>query len=135
VSDTVASGQGAGPVRWTPDRHILYTANVSGNDDIWAVRPDGSDLQQLTTSTGFDGFPTVAPDGRYIAFSVAKEHFTFHTLDFEAIDELKALLPEAKFGRGSAKIKFSDRAAIPVLFDMCGKIVARAGKGNSSKWR
>jgi uncharacterized protein YdhG (YjbR/CyaY superfamily) len=72
-------------------------------------------------------------DGNYIAFSIAKDHFTFHTLDFEMIEELKLRLPKSKFGRGSAKIGFSDRAAIPVLFEMCRKIVARSSAGKTIK--
>ena len=61
----------------------------------------------------------------YIAFSLAKEHFTYHSLDFEMIEELKKLLPMAKFGKGSAKVSYTDKAAIPVLFEMSRKIVAR----------
>ncbi len=62
--------------------------------------------------------------GTYIAFSTAKSHFTFHTLDFERIEELKTLLPKASFGKGSAKVKYTDKAAQPILFDMCHRIVA-----------
>ena len=69
--------------------------------------------------------PTYKFNKMYIAFSIAKSHFTFHTLDFEMIEELKILLPGAKFGKGSAKIKYSDIDTIPVLFDMCKKIVNR----------
>lgn len=70
--------------------------------------------------------PTYKFDGQCIAFSAAQDHFTFHTLDFEMIDELKSLLPKAKFGRGSAKIAYADRAAIPILFEMCRKIIDRS---------
>lgn len=69
--------------------------------------------------------PTYKFKGMYIAFSVAKDHFSFHTLDFEMIEELKTLLPQAKFGKGCAKVKYSDKAAIPILFNMCQKIIAR----------
>jgi uncharacterized protein YdhG (YjbR/CyaY superfamily) len=72
--------------------------------------------------------PTWKFDRTYIAFSAAKEHFTFHTLDFEMIEELKTLLPKAKFGRGSAKVKYTDRVSIPILFDMAQKIVKRNRK-------
>jgi uncharacterized protein YdhG (YjbR/CyaY superfamily) len=72
--------------------------------------------------------PTWKFDRTYIAFSAAKEHFTFHTLDFEMIEELKTLLPKAKFGRGSAKVKYTDRVSIPILFDMAHKIVKRNRK-------
>lgn len=68
---------------------------------------------------------------QYVAFSVAKEHFTFHTLDFEMIEELKSLLPGAKFGKGSAKIPYEDRAARQVLFDMIRKIMERSRTGQA----
>jgi len=69
--------------------------------------------------------PTWKFNRTYIAFSAAKEHFTFHTLDFEMIEDLKTRLPKAKFGKGSAKVKYTDRDAIPILFDAARQIVAR----------
>ncbi len=67
-------------------------------------------------------------NGQYIAFSLAKEHFTFHTLDFEMIEEMKTLMPKAKFGRGSAKVRFQDREYMPVLFNAIERIVKRNEK-------
>lgn len=64
-------------------------------------------------------------NGTYIAFSAAKDHFSFHTIDFAMIEELKELLPEAKFGKGCAKVSYKDTDYIPVLFAMCRKIVDR----------
>ena len=59
----------------------------------------------------------------HIAFSVAKDHFTFHTIDFEIIEELKKLLPKEKFGRGCIKIKFSHIETKNILYEMCRKII------------
>ena len=70
--------------------------------------------------------PTYKFNRKYIAFSVAKDHFTYHSLDFEMINALKNLLPKAKFGKGCAKISYNDKAAIPILFDMSRKIVERS---------
>jgi uncharacterized protein YdhG (YjbR/CyaY superfamily) len=80
--------------------------------------------------------PTYKFDGQYIAFSVAQDHFTFHTLDFDMIEELKTLLPKAKFGKGSAKVRYDDKEAIPTLFEMAKKIVARsrANPGKKTKY-
>jgi len=64
VPNTVASW----PIRWTPDGRILYGASVSGNYDVWAIRPDGSNPRQLTTSPGVDGWATAAPDNRSVVF-------------------------------------------------------------------
>jgi eukaryotic-like serine/threonine-protein kinase len=68
VPDTVTTGTIGGPIRWTPDGQIVYTAAVGGNYDIWALRPDGGNPRQLTTSAALDGRAVVAPDGQYIAF-------------------------------------------------------------------
>jgi len=57
------------------------------------MRQNFPDLKE----TIFYGMPAFWFNNQYIAFSVAKEHFTFHTLDFEMIEELKTLLPKAKF--------------------------------------
>jgi uncharacterized protein YdhG (YjbR/CyaY superfamily) len=76
--------------------------------------------------------PTYKFNGQFIGFSVAKEHFSFHTIDFEMIEELKTQLPKAKFGRGCAKVKFTDKDAIPILFKMAKKIVDRS-KANPPK--
>jgi Tol biopolymer transport system component/predicted Ser/Thr protein kinase len=65
VPDRVSSHWRIG---WTPDGRILHTATVSGNPDVWTVRPDGSDLRQLTTSPGSDRAAVAAADGRYIVF-------------------------------------------------------------------
>ena len=70
--------------------------------------------------------PTYKFNRNYIAFSIAKDHFTYHSLDFEMIEALKNLLPKAKFGKGSAKVNYNDRAAIPILFEMSRKIVERS---------
>lgn len=113
--------------------------------DDYINKYDGEKREWLDTMVGFmrKSFPDLEEtifyqmpafrfNDQYIAFSVAKEHFTFHTLDFEMIDELKTLLPKAKFGKGSAKVRFSDREAIPVLFEMSRKIVERSRAGRSA---
>jgi TolB protein len=54
---------------WSPDGEwIVFESWRTGNGDIYLMRPDGSDLQQLTTSGAEDGNPTFSPDGRYIVF-------------------------------------------------------------------
>ena len=67
----------------------------------------------------------------YVAFSIAKDHFTFHTLDFDQIEALKERLPRAKFGKGSAKIPFNERGYIPVLKETIDRIMAHAAAGET----
>lgn len=99
---------------------------------------EGEQKEWLTTFVSFmrGNFPDIAEaisyqmpmykfHGKYIAFSAAKDHFSYHSLDFEMIEELKKLLPKAKFGKGCAKVSFADKEYIPILFDMSRKIVER----------
>jgi tetratricopeptide (TPR) repeat protein len=55
---------------WSPagDR-IAYVGNQTGNDEIWVMRADGSEQQQLTMNEWeWDKHPTWSPDGTSIAF-------------------------------------------------------------------
>lgn len=52
-----------------PDgRSLVVMSKRSGNWDIYRVNIDGTNLQQLTTSSANDGLPTWSPDGSGIAF-------------------------------------------------------------------
>ncbi len=60
---------------WTPDgQRILFTsmegsdADGRPNEDVWIMRPDGSDAQQLTTNGSADRYPQMSPDGRSVYF-------------------------------------------------------------------
>jgi Tol biopolymer transport system component/DNA-binding winged helix-turn-helix (wHTH) protein len=55
-------------VSWFPDGKIAYVSSASGNDDIWAMKPDGTEQAQLTTDDSTDYLPRVSPDGRFIIF-------------------------------------------------------------------
>ena len=53
---------------WSPDgARILFTRRVDAvNFDIYTIRPDGSDLQRLTTSRANDGHAVWTADGRIL---------------------------------------------------------------------
>jgi len=53
---------------WSAEGLIAFSRLSSGNGDIFVVRPDGSDLRQLTSSAEQDESPVFSPDGRWIAF-------------------------------------------------------------------
>lgn len=78
--------------------------------------------------------PTYKFSNTYIAFSIAKNHFTFHTLDFDCIEMLKDQLPKATFGKGCAKIKYTDKEAKQILFQMFEYIIKRH-KDNINKMK
>ena len=56
---------------WSPDgQRILFTRKLSGNNfDIFTIRPDGSDLQQLTTTQANDAHAVWTDDSKYIMWS------------------------------------------------------------------
>ena len=55
---------------WAPNNEwIAFVSNVTGNDEIWKIRPDGTDVTQLTFNTWeWDKHPSWSPDSQRIAF-------------------------------------------------------------------
>jgi len=54
---------------WSPDgMWILFASDRAGNHDLWRMRPDGSDPQQLTDSIDEEWGAAWSPDGSTIAF-------------------------------------------------------------------
>ena len=49
---------------YTPDgQWVYFNSDRAGNFDVWRVRPDGSDLEQITSDAYEDWFPHPSPDG------------------------------------------------------------------------
>jgi imidazolonepropionase-like amidohydrolase/Tol biopolymer transport system component len=61
--------------RWSPDgRHIAFTSDRGGGDNIWTMAADGSDPVQVSKETfRLLNQPEWSPDGQFI---VARKHFT-----------------------------------------------------------
>lgn len=79
---------------WTPDgKTILYTSmegtDPTGrpNQDIWMMKADGSDKQQLTTNGSADRFPLMSPAGDEIYFlSNRGESWAIWRMPFENLE-------------------------------------------------
>ncbi len=57
------------PLAWSPDSmRILMTSDRSGQDDLWMIRPDGSDPVKLTDTADLERYAAWSPDGSTIAF-------------------------------------------------------------------
>lgn len=54
---------------YSSDGKIYFASTMSGNDEIWSIRPDGSEQRQLTNEPGGDGSPIGSPDGKTIFFT------------------------------------------------------------------
>lgn len=56
------------PVVLVAQERIAYVATVDTNSDIWSMKTDTTDPQQLTKNPAGDGDPWYSPDGSRIAF-------------------------------------------------------------------
>lgn len=50
-------------------KKIVFISNKNGNEDIFSMNLDGSELTQLTDYPGKDAYPAVSPDGKKIAYT------------------------------------------------------------------
>jgi TolB protein len=54
---------------WSPDgSRIAFQSNRTGNNEIFLMNPDGTDVLQLTSHAATDAAPEWSPDGERIAF-------------------------------------------------------------------
>jgi len=68
VNLTNSKGLDDGP-EYAPDGKYIYFNSVrSGTMQIWRMRPDGSNPEQLTNDGWNNWFPHISPDGQWIAF-------------------------------------------------------------------
>lgn len=53
---------------YSPDgKYIYYNGNQSGTMQIWRMKPDGSEKEQLTFDEYNNWFPHISPDGKWIS--------------------------------------------------------------------
>lgn len=54
---------------WAPDGKVVYALNFGDNFDLYLFDPREGTSKQLTANSGYNNFPAVSPDGRYIVFN------------------------------------------------------------------
>jgi Tol biopolymer transport system component len=54
---------------YSPDgKYIYYNGSHTGSMQLWRMKPDGSEREQLTSDKYNNWFPHISPDGKWIAF-------------------------------------------------------------------
>jgi TolB protein len=48
---------------------VMHTTGGMGNFELWLINSDGSGLERITYSDGFDGFPMFSPDGKKLVWA------------------------------------------------------------------
>jgi TolB protein len=65
----VPEGAHADGPEYSPDgKHIYFNASYTGTMQLWRMKTDGSQQEQLTFDEYNDWFPHISPDGEWIAF-------------------------------------------------------------------
>ena len=74
---------------WAPNgRYIVFAANVSGSQNLFLIRPDGSNLMQLTQNDVEENKPCFSPDSNFIMYSVGQDEMS----EIEIRDENGAVI-------------------------------------------
>lgn len=86
ASDTTADWYSyhAGPPCWDANTNtISYMAFQKGNYSIFTIKPDGTDVRQLTDDSMNQGYHAWSPDGKWIVFDgsdLQNEHFDIYLM-------------------------------------------------------
>ncbi len=56
-------------VAFAPHGKIIFSSEMSGNEEIWSINADGSEQRQLTNDAADDSVPLAAPNNNWIFFT------------------------------------------------------------------
>ena len=80
---------------------ILFGSTITGDEEIFSIREDGTDMKRLTYSAGLDRYAVYSPDGRKIAFVSARDDMSSHLSIFVMNADgtnVRRLTPDSTFG-------------------------------------
>ncbi|MFT5525918.1 MAG: TolB protein [Pirellulaceae bacterium] len=67
---------------------VVYAFAETGPQQLWSVKPDGSDKKQLTQCQGISNWPSFTPDGNRIVFSNSrKNNYEIYSVNLDGSDE------------------------------------------------
>jgi Tol biopolymer transport system component len=75
---TTAKGLDDGP-EYSPDgKYIYFNSERTGMMQIWRMRPDGSEQEQITSDDFNNWFPHISPDGKWMVLLCYDKSVTGH---------------------------------------------------------
>ncbi len=99
---------------WSPVRDELAvsrSADTAGDNDLYAVQPDGDGLRPLLQRTGDDTAPAWSPDGELLTFSSAPPDTELERRQLTILDPETGALTELGTGFGAAWSPDGERLA------------------------
>jgi serine/threonine protein kinase/Tol biopolymer transport system component len=73
---------------WTPDGKFIVDTDISGAPEFWQMEADGSQMKQLTFKGNNNQSPTLAADGRRLAYSSYRDgRFNIWLMDGDEASE------------------------------------------------
>ena len=100
-----------GPDYTADGEWIWFNGSKSGSMDLWRMRPDGTDLERMTSGPSVDWFPHPSPDGKtvlYLAYEAGTEgHPRNHNVELRLLhlkDGSETILSEIFGGQGTINV-------------------------------
>ena len=128
-----------GPDYSADGKWITFTSTRDGDEEIYVMKADGSDQENLSNTPGAnDSFPVWSPDGKRIAFTSDRDgNFEVYKMRADGSDQkdlsntpdANELLPD--WSPDGNRISFaSDRDSAPFVFDIFKMKADGSGKKN-----
>ena len=123
---TTAKGLDDGP-EYSPDgKYIYFNSERTGHMQIWRMKPDGSEQEQVFSDDLNNWFPHISPDGQWMVFLTYGADVTGHPENKDVMLRLMSLDPKATTRRSQCWPSCSAGRE---------RSTFRRGRPTASRWR
>ena len=133
---TTAKGLDDGP-EYSPDgKYIYFNSERTGHMQIWRMKPDGSEQEQVFSDDLNNWFPHISPDGKWMVFLTYAADVTGHPENKDVMLRLMSLDPERQEDHGAGEVvrrAGNDQRSVVVARQQAGGVrQLYAGAGRES---